>query len=54
MADGKDVEFQILETLRAEAPHPKYREKLMLFGRFVGTWDMKVVFYNESGAKIYD
>jgi hypothetical protein len=46
--------FQILETLRAEAPHPEHREKLMLFGRFVGAWDMRVIFYDEGGEKIYD
>jgi len=46
--------FQILETLRADAPHAENREKLMLFRQFVGTWDMQVIFYDEVGRKIYD
>ena len=46
--------FEILETLRANAPHEENREKLMLFGQFVGTWDMQVKFYDENGRKTYD
>lgn len=46
--------FQIYEMLRAYAPHPEYQEKLMLFGQFVGTWDMKVRFCDENGIIIYD
>ena len=46
-------EFPILEMLRAEKPHPAYRGKLMLFGQFVGVWDVEVMFYDEGGNRIY-
>ncbi len=53
MTDVKEP-FQFLEMLRADAPHPKLRDKLMLFGQFVGSWDMRVMFYDEKGAMTYD
>jgi hypothetical protein len=46
--------FPILAMLRAEGPHPDHREELMLFGRLVGTWDVRVLFYGEDGTKTYD
>ncbi len=45
--------FPILETLRAEGPHPSYRDKLKLFGQFVGVWDLDVLFYDEEGKVVY-
>ncbi len=33
-------EFPILETLRAEGPHPSHRDKLKLFGQ-LGEWSRK-------------
>ena len=45
--------FPILETLRAEGPHPSYRDKLKLFGQFVGVWDLDVLFYDEDGKVVY-
>ncbi len=45
--------FPILETLHAEGPHPSYRDKLKLFGQFVGVWDLDVLFYDEEGKVVY-
>ncbi len=53
MIVSKDA-FQILANLRADAPHPEHREKLMLFGQFIGSWHMQVIFYDQHGAKVYD
>tara|TARA_R110002111_G_scaffold120446_7_gene183656 strand:- start:653 stop:1183 length:531 start_codon:yes stop_codon:yes gene_type:complete len=41
--------FNILTAYPASAPHPDYREKLMLFGQFEGEWDMDITFYDDSG-----
>ena len=32
----------MIETLSASGPHPDHADALMLFGQFVGTWDMHV------------
>lgn len=29
----------MIEALAADGPYPEYADKLMLFGRFVGSWD---------------
>src|SRR5216684_5556517 len=47
------TEFPILETLRAEGPHPSHRDKLKIFGQFVGVWDLDVLFYDENGKIVY-
>jgi len=47
------TEFPILETLRAEGPHPSHRDKLKVFGQFVGVWDLDVLFYDENGKIVY-
>ena len=47
------IEFPILETLRAEGPHPSHRDKLKIFGQFVGVWDLDVLFYDENGKIVY-
>jgi len=47
------IEFPILETLRAEGPHLSHRDKLKLFGQFVGVWDLDVLFYDENGKIVY-
>ena len=31
----------MLDILAADGPHPDHAEELMLFGRFVGAWDME-------------
>ena len=45
--------FHILSSLRADQPHPAYQEKLMLFGQFIGVWDMDIKFFDESGRTIF-
>lgn len=46
-------EFDILSSLPATGPHPAYREQLMLFGRFVGVWDVDVAFFDEAGSTVF-
>jgi hypothetical protein len=43
----------ILNDLHAECPYPDLSEELMLFGQFVGTWDMTVEFFDDSGHNVY-
>ena len=40
-----------LEALAASGPHPDHRDELMLFGQFVGSWDLDVTWY-EAGAPV--
>ncbi|MFN8375079.1 MAG: hypothetical protein U0694_19660 [Anaerolineae bacterium] len=49
---SQQVPFHILTDLRAEGPHPDYAQKLMLFGQFIGVWDMDVRFFNPAGDEI--
>ena len=39
----------MIEALRAEGPFPEYADKLMLFGRLVGSWDIEGRFLDEEG-----
>lgn len=41
----------MLEALRADGPHPDHAEKLMLFGRFVGSWDFDAVLVDRAGKR---
>lgn len=50
MAAGPDA---ALGLLRATGPLPAYREPLMLFGQFVGTWEMDIRFYDEAGKLVF-
>lgn len=45
--------FHILSSLRANQPHPAYRDKLMLFGQFIGVWDMDIKFFDDNGDTIF-
>jgi hypothetical protein len=45
--------FPILAGLRADGPFRQWREPLMLFGQFVGVWDMDVEYYNQDGDRRY-
>lgn len=45
--------FPILAGLRAEGPFPPWRQQLMLFGQFVGVWDIDVEYYNQDGRPRY-
>jgi hypothetical protein len=42
----------MIETLHAEGPYPEYADKLMLFGRLVGNWDIEGRAFDESGNVI--
>ena len=39
----------MIEALRAEGPHPDHADKLMLFGRLVGSWDIEGRFFDDEG-----
>ena len=43
----------VAKELLARNPHPIYAKSLMVFGQFVGAWDMDVIFYNKDEEKIY-
>jgi hypothetical protein len=45
--------FPILASLRADGPFPQWREQLMVFGQFVGVWDIDVEYYNQDGERRY-
>jgi hypothetical protein len=45
--------FPILPLLCADGPWPGLRDELMLFGQFVGAWDMQVEFYSDDGECVY-
>jgi hypothetical protein len=38
----------MLEALRADGPFPNYADKLMLFGQFVGVWDIDARFFERD------
>jgi hypothetical protein len=42
----------MIESLHAEGPDPDYADKLMLFGRLVGNWDIEGRAFDESGNVI--
>jgi hypothetical protein len=52
-ATTPDPGSSILNDLRAARPYPPWREQLMLFGQFVGVWDMDIKYYDRTGACIY-
>jgi len=40
-----------LDALRSERPAADRAEKMMLYGRFVGSWEMKSVVHDENGGR---
>jgi hypothetical protein len=42
----------MVRLLEAPGPHPAYADKLMLFGRLVGSWDIASQGFDEHGAVI--
>ena len=40
----------LLQNLVARGPHPQHAGKLMLFGQFVGDWDLDVTFHQPDGT----
>ena len=41
----------MINVLQANGPHPDLAEQLMLFGQFVGAWDVDITFIAPDGAK---
>jgi len=39
----------MIEALEADGPFPDHADKLMLFGRLVGSWDIEDRFFDEDG-----
>jgi hypothetical protein len=37
-------------ALHADGPNEMHRDQLMQFGRFVGSWDLDVIYYDEQGG----
>jgi hypothetical protein len=50
---ASDSSFLGLAGLLADGPYPPWRDQLMLFGQFVGVWDMDVKYYDRAGACTY-
>jgi hypothetical protein len=50
MAPPADPFPPMIEALRASGPAPAHADKLMQFGRFVGSWSLDVIYYDEAGA----
>jgi hypothetical protein len=42
----------MIEALQADGPYPQYADKLMLFGRLVGSWDIEGRFLDEEGKAV--
>ena len=42
----------MIEALQADGPYPGHADKLMLFGRLVGSWDIEGRFLDEQGNAI--
>ena len=49
MSEGSDISAAI-EALAAEGPYPEHAEKLMLFGQFVGSWDVDATYFDRDGT----
>ena len=45
------VETSLYDALQASGPHPDLAEQLMLFGQFVGTWDVDVTNIAPDGTR---
>jgi hypothetical protein len=39
----------MIEALHADGPYPGYGQKMMLFGRLVGSWDIEGRFFDPDG-----
>jgi hypothetical protein len=42
----------MLEALHAEGPDPALAEELMLFGQFVGSWDVDITYHRPDGSRL--
>ena len=41
---------QFLEALHTDTPAPDRAEEMMLYGQFIGSWDLKVIDHNTDGS----
>jgi hypothetical protein len=44
-----DVASAMIDALQADGPYPEHADKLMLFGRLVGSWDIEGRFFDSDG-----
>jgi hypothetical protein len=49
MATAAEPRAAMIGALEANEPFPAYADKLMLFGRLVGSWDVEVSFFDPEG-----
>ncbi|MDQ3879486.1 MAG: hypothetical protein M3295_00145 [Chloroflexota bacterium] len=42
----------MIEALVADGPHPDHADKLMLFGRLVGSWDIEGRYFDPDGRVV--
>ena len=45
------MEKDVFELIAASGPFAEYSEKLMLYGQFVGSWDIDAIWYEASGEQ---
>jgi hypothetical protein len=50
MGDVTQADNPMLEALHAARPHAALADKLRLYGRFVGSWELDIEFYPLGGA----
>lgn len=43
------VDSAMIDALAADGPHPDSADKLMLFGRLIGSWDIEGRYFDEDG-----
>jgi hypothetical protein len=48
-ATDPDAASAMIQALQADGPFPEYADKLMLFGRLVGSWDIEGRFFDDQG-----
>jgi hypothetical protein len=44
-------QLDIFQLIAASGPYGEYADKLMLFGQFVGSWDIDAIWYEQSGER---
>ncbi len=44
--------LNVFELLASSGPFPGLEDKLMLYGRFVGSWDLRVAWFKPTGTTI--
>ena len=43
-------QLDVFDRLIACSPYAEYAEKLMLYGQFVGSWDIEATWYDQAGG----